>query len=620
VCLPRRWHEGDPGSTRRKLAPGTVRRVLSFARPYRGRIAVFGLCTVVSASTAIVVPLLLKVVIDDGVVPARREVVIWGALAVAAVALVSSGFRLLGRSMAARVGHGLIFDLRRQVFEHVQRQPIAFFARTQTGSLVSRLNADVVGVQQAFTGTLSLLLSNTVMLVLALCAMLVLSWQITLLVLALIPLFMLPARFVGGRLAGIAREAMQLRATMNQTMTERFQVGGALLVKTFGRHQAETAAFTASAARVRDMNIRQALYGRYYFIGMGLLGSAATAVVYGFGGWAAVNGTLQIGTLVAMAALMQRVYGPITGLSNLQIDVMTTLVSFERVFEVLELRPMVRDAPDATTLDETQLSIEFDDVWFRYPSAADVSLASLESLPSLRSGEEEDVLRGVSFRVAAGQMVALVGPSGAGKSTIVSLLLRLYDPTRGAVRVCGSDVRTLTLESLNAAIGVVSQDAHMFHDTIRANLLYPRPDATEGELLEALRAAQIDGLVASLPQGLDTVVGDRGYRLSGGEKQRLAIARLLLKQPRIVLLDEATAHLDSGSEAAVRQALKNALQGRTALVIAHRLTTIRDADLVLVVTDGRIVEHGTHDGLLAAGGTYADLYRAQFDSRAPTRG
>jgi ATP-binding cassette subfamily B protein len=573
---------------------------------------------VIAAASAAAVPLLLKYVIDSGVTPGRRDVVVMGALAVAGLAVLDAALGLIGRWASARVGEGLIYDLRTQVFDHVQRQPVAFFTRTQTGSLVSRLNTDVIGAQQAFTSTLSQVVSNAVTLVLAAGAMIVLSWQITVMLLILVPLFLLPARFVGRKLADISRESMQLNADMSQTMTERFNVAGALLVKIFGRYDRETTGFGRSAGRVRDIGVVQALYARYFFTGLVLLSSLATALVYGVGGLLAIDGTLQVGTLVALAALLTRLYGPLTALSNVQVDVMTALVSFERVFEVLDLEPMVRDRPGARALpsDTGPLSIEFDEVRFAYPSPDDVSLASLEGVARPDTGQHDEVLRGVSFVVEPGLLVALVGPSGAGKSTITHLVTRLYDPTSGVVRVGGRDVRDLTLASLHDAVGVVTQDAHMFHDTIGANLAYARPDAPEDELWAALGAAQIADLVAGLPDGLDTVVGDRGYRLSGGEKQRLAIARLLLKAPRVVVLDEATAHLDSESEAAVQRALETALAGRTSLVIAHRLSTIRGADRILVVDDGRIVEAGGHEALLAAGGLYAELYRTQFAPQA----
>jgi ATP-binding cassette, subfamily B, bacterial len=612
----------DRSVARQRLAKGTARRILRYSRPYRRHISVFLLTTVIGAASAAAVPLLLKYIIDSGVLPGQRNVVVLGALAVAALAVLDAALGLAGRWASARVGEGLIYDLRTEVFDHVQRQPVAFFTRTQTGSLVSRLNTDVIGAQRAFTSTLSQVVSNAVTLVLVTVAMLVLSWQITLLVFVLLPLFLLPARFVGQRLAEISRQSMQLDADMSQTMTERFNVAGALLVKIFGRYNRETAAFAQAAGRVRDIGVTQALYARYFFTGLVLLSSLATALVYGVGGWMAIDGALQVGTLVALAALLGRLYGPLTALSNVQVDVMTALVSFERVFEVLDLQPMVRDLPDARPLpadsgaDSGPLSIEFDNVRFAYPSAEDVSLASLEAVARPDPGPNEEVLRGVSFRAEPGELVALVGPSGAGKSTITHLVSRLYDPTSGVVRLGERDVRTVTLESLHDAVGVVTQDAHMFHDTIGANLSYAGAGATEDELWAALRAAQIADLVSMLPDGLDTVVGDRGYRLSGGEKQRLAIARLLLKAPRVVVLDEATAHLDSESEAAVQRALETALVGRTSLVIAHRLSTIRGADRILVVDRGRIVETGDHESLLAAGGLYAELYRTQFAPQA----
>lgn len=613
-----RSYSRDREIARKPLARGTSRRIMRYAHPYTRQIAVFLATTVAGAASAAAVPLLLKFVIDSGVTPGRRDLVVWGAVAVAVLAVVDAVLGLLGRWASARVGEGLIYDLRTEVFDHIQRQPIAFFTRTQTGSLVSRLNSDVIGAQRAVTSTLSQVVSNAVTLVLALAAMLVLSWQITLWLLALMPLFIVPARIVGRKLAEISRESMQLDAAMGQTMTERFNVAGALLVKIFGRYRDENTVFSQAAGQVRDIGVVQALYARYFFTGLTLLASLATALVYGVGGWFAIDGTIQVGTLVALAALLTRLYGPMTALSNVQVDVMTALVSFERVFEVLDLQPMVRDVQGARPLPDDAASVEFDHVSFRYPGPEEVSLASLESTARPFEGSAgEEVLRDVSFRVEPGELVALVGPSGAGKSTITHLVSRLYDPTGGVVRVGEHDVRTVTLDSLRDAVGVVTQDAHLFHDTIRANLAYARPDANDYDLEQALRAARIWDLVASLPEGLDTVVGDRGYRLSGGEKQRLAIARVLLKAPRIVVLDEATAHLDSESEVAVQRALDTALAGRTSLVIAHRLSTIRHADRILVVDEGRIAESGTHSELLASGGLYSELYATQFAPQSP---
>jgi ATP-binding cassette, subfamily B, bacterial len=599
-----------------KLKPGTVRRIAQFARPYRSELAIFIATVVVDALIAVVTPLLFKAIIDDGINKGDVGKVRILAGIVAGLAVFHAALSLLQRWYSARIGEGLIYDLRSKVFDHVQRMPIAFFTRTQTGALVSRLNNDVIGAQQAFTSTLSGVVSNVIALVLTVAAMLYLSWQITAISLVLLPVFVLPARRVGLRLQAITRERMSLDASMNNTMTERFNVSGALLVKLFGRPDAETADFSAKAGRVRDIGVRSAMYGRTFFVALSLVASLATALVYGIGGGMAAAGDLSVGSVVGLAALLGQLYGPLTALSNIRVDVMTALVSFERVFEVLDLPPMVAERADAQELRRGAATIEFTQVDFGYPSASQVSLASLESVARLDTTAGQQVLHDVSFRADPGQLVALVGPSGAGKTTISMLPTRMYDVTSGSVRIGGVDVRDVTLESLRGAIGVVTQDAHMFHDTIRANLLFARPDATEEQLIEACRAAQIWELVSSLPDRLDTVVGDRGYRLSGGEKQRLAIARLLLKSPDIVILDEATAHLDSESEQAVQLALNTALQGRTSLVIAHRLSTVRDADVILVVDEGRIVERGTHEDLIAAGGLYAELYRTQFQSQA----
>jgi len=602
----------DSDVVKRKLAPGTARRIGRFAAPYRREISVFLALVVVDAFLIIAVPLLFKVIIDEGVTPGRKDVVVGVALAVAGIALIDAAISLVQRFYSSRIGEGLIYDLRTRVFTHVQRMPVAFFTRTQTGALVSRLNSDVIGAQQAFTSTLSSVVSNVVGLVLVVITMLFLSWQITLGALILLPVFLLPARWIGRRLQEISRESMQLNASMSTTMTERFQVAGALLVKIFGRPAEESETFSAKAGRVRDIGVRSAMYSRVFFTGLTLVAALATALVYGIGGVMAVDDELEIGTLVALAALLTRLYGPLTALSNVQVDIMTALVSFERVFEVLDLTPMIDEKADAHQLARGPAPVEFHDVSFRYPSANEVSLASLESVAVLDQAASQQVLFDVSFRIEPGTMTALVGPSGAGKTTITGLVARFYDVTGGSVHVAERDVRDVTLASLHQVVGVVTQDAHMFHETVRSNLLYAAPDATEDELVDACRAAQIWDLISSLPDGLDTMVGDRGYRLSGGEKQRLALARLLLKAPDVVVLDEATAHLDSESEAAVQKALETALAGRTSLVIAHRLSTVREADQILVVDGGRIVERGTHPELLAAEGLYADLYRTQF--------
>ncbi|SFJ66185.1 MULTISPECIES: ABC transporter ATP-binding protein [Amycolatopsis] len=596
----------------RGLAPGTVRRVARFARPYWRMLAVFLVLTVVSAVIAVSTPLLAGKVVDTIVGGHEAGLVIMLAVVVAGLAIADAGLGLVERWQSARIGEGLIFDLRRAVFEHVQRLPIAFFTRTRTGALVSRLNNDVIGAQRTFTATLSGLVTNVIQLVLSLGVMLTLSWQVTLLALVLLPVFVLPARTLGRRMADLQRESAQLNAGMTTQMTERFSAPGATLVKLFGRPEEETAAFGARAGRVRDIGVRTAMLTRWFLTSLTLVSALAQALVYGLGGWLAIRGQLQPGTVVALALLLTRLYTPLTALANVRVDVMTALVSFERVFEVLDLKPMITEKPDARQVPPGGVSVEFEDVRFGYPAPDKYSLASLEDVSTLDNRGGEEVLHGVSFRAEAGQMVALVGSSGAGKSTIATLLPRLYDVDSGAVRLSGVDVRDLSFASIKETVGVVTQDGHLFHDTIRANLAYARPDVDDDEIWDALEQARLARLVQSLPDGLDTVVGERGYRLSGGERQRLTIARLLLAQPRVIVLDEATAHLDSESEAAVGEALTHALAGRTALVIAHRLSTVRAADQILVVEDGRIVERGTHDQLLAADGRYAELYHTQF--------
>ena len=694
----------DRGVAHQGLKPGTVRRVLAYARPHRLTLAVFLAITSLDAVAVVTVPLLLRALIDKGVLPGDTGVVLGIAAVVAGLAVLDALLSVGGRWLSSKIGEGLIYDLRTQVFRHVQRQPIAFFTRAQTGSLVSRLNSDVIGAQQALTSTLSSVVSNVLSLLLVLAVMVSLSWLVTVVALVLLPAFIIPARLVGRRLQRLSRESMQLDAAMGSTMTERFNVAGAMLVKLYGRPEEEGDVFARRAGRVRDIGVVTAIYGGALFVALTLLASLATAVTYGLGGTLVIHHEIQLGSLVALAALLGRLYGPITGLSNVQVDVMTALVSFDRVFEVLDLRPLIEDRPGAVPLRRTGAgprsdsaaaggavavasgpavangsavpsgsavangsavasagaaaavhvpaavsdaaageasaggvpaagraapdgtlsapSVSFDHVTFRYPAATEVSLASLESiaLPAPENAEPgRNVLLDVTFDAPAGQLTALVGPSGAGKTTITHLVSRLYDPLTGAVRIGGQDLRDVTQASLHDVVGVVTQDAHLFHDTIRANLAYARPDASEADLIEACRAAHIWDMVGALPDGLDTVVGDRGYRLSGGEKQRIAIARLLLKAPSVVVLDEATAHLDSESEAAIQRALRTALTGRTSLVIAHRLSTIREADQILVIDAGQVRERGRHEELLLAGGLYAELYHTQFAGQEPAR-
>ena len=602
----------DPDIAQHQLSSGVVWRILRFAKPYRFLITVFVATVVVMSALAVAPPLLFKQIIDEGILQGDRRVVVILSLTVAALFVLQAVINVIQRWFSSRIGEGLIFDMRTQVFDHVVQMPVAFFTRTQTGKLVSRLNSDVIGAQQAFTSTLSTVLSNLIGLVLVLAAMIVLSWQLTLAALIMLPIFLVPAKIVGRKLADLTRQQMQLNGDMSATMTERFSVSGALLVKLFGRLPEEHDRFAERAGAVRDVSVKIAMNGRFLFTSLGLVAGLATALVYGVGGSLAIDGALTVGTLTALAALLTQLYGPLTQLTNLRIDVMNALVSFDRVFEVLDLMPMIRDAENAEPV-KGPASVSFEHVSFRYPTADEVSLASLESIASLDQRPTGEVLHEVTFGVAAGQTVALVGRSGGGKTTMTHLIARLYDATSGTVSVAGTDVKQLTQESLRAAVGYVTQDAHMFHDTLRANLRYARPHASEDEMWDALAAAQLRTLVESLPDGLDTVVGERGYRLSGGERQRLAIARLLLKAPPIVVLDEATAHLDSESEVAVQQALDLAMEGRTSIVIAHRLSTIRNADLIIVVDKGRIVQRGRHEELMGEGGLYAELYRTQFD-------
>ena len=604
---------GKEAETPRGVDRATLRRVWGFARAYRGRLGWFLASITAGALLALVPPLLFKRIVDDGIPAGDRGLVTTLALIAVGVAVLSTVLDLVQRWLSALIGEGLIFDLRTALYDHVHRMPIAFFTRTQTGALVSRMNNDVIGAQRALTGTIGQVVFNVLTLVSTVAAMLVLEWRLTLLALVILPVFILPANRVGARLQDITREGMELNAAMNSQMTERFNVSGALLVKLFGRHDAEVGSFARRAARVRDIGVKSAMYSRVFFGALGLVSAVGIAVVYWLGAQEVISGTITLGTLVALAAYVTRIYGPLTSLTNARLDVLLAFVSFERVFELLDARRLVDDAPDAVDLVSPRGLVELDHVSFRYPSAAEVSLASLEGEGDADVPLDErlggDVLSDVSLRVEPGRFVALVGPSGAGKSTISALIPRLYDVSAGEVRVDGFDVRRLTQASLRAAIGVVTQDPHLFHDTIANNLRYARPDATDDELVAACRAAQIHDVVAALPDGYDTLVGERGYRLSGGEKQRLAIARMLLKDPAIVILDEATSHLDAENEAAIQRALAEALAGRTSIVIAHRLSTIQAADEIVVVDAGRIVERGTHAELLAAGGLYADLYR-----------
>ncbi len=594
-----------------KLKPGTVKRIARYALPYKRSLIFFLVTVIIDAMLVVSTPLLLRRLVDEGVIPGNSSLVTRLALLVGLIAVGDALVNMIGRWFSARIGEGLIFDLRTQVFQHIQRQSIAFFTRTQTGALISRINSDVIGAQQAFTTTLSGVISNLLSLVLVIGTMLILSWQITIVSLLLVPAFLLPTKWVGRKLQRLTRDSFNLNAEMSATMTERFNVSGALLVSLYGDPKVENSYFSTRARKVADIGISIALLNRIFFIALTSIAAVATAFAYGVGGHLTINKEITLGTLLAITALLARLYGPLTALSNVRVDVMTALVSFERVFEVLDLTPMVRDKEAAKPLSAGPLNIAFSNVKFSYPRAEEISLASLESVAKPETIQSGEILKGISFEVPAGTLTALVGSSGAGKTTISALLPRLYDVTDGAISINGDDIRDLQLQSLRDAIGIVTQDAHMFHDSIATNLRYAKADATESEMESACRAAQIWDLISSLPNGFDTVVGERGHRLSGGEKQRLAIARLLLKAPRIVVLDEATAHLDSENEALVQQALATALKDRTSIVIAHRLSTIRAAHQILVLDDGLIKERGRHDELLALNGIYADLYQRQ---------
>ena len=594
-----------------KLKPGTVKRIAYYALPYKNSLILFLITVVIDALLVVSTPLLLRKLIDEGVVPRDSNLVTRLALLVGLIALGDALVSMIGRWFSARIGEGLIFDLRTQVFTHIQKQSIAFFTRTQTGALISRINSDVIGAQQAFTTTLSGVISNLLSLTLVIGTMLILSWQITIVALLLLPAFLFPTKWVGRKLQKLTRDSFNLNAEMSATMTERFNVSGALLVSLYGNLSKENSYFSTRARKVADIGITIALLNRIFFIALTSIAAVATAFAYGVGGHLTINKEITLGTLLAITALLARLYGPLTALSNVRVDVMTALVSFERVFEVLDLTPMVRDKENAKTIADGPLSIQFADVRFSYPRAEEISLASLEAVAKPETIQSGEILKGISFDVPSGTMTALVGSSGAGKTTISALLPRLYDVTSGTISVNGEDIRELTIESLRQSIGIVTQDAHMFHDTIAANLLYAKADATDLEMESACKAAQIWELISSLPNGFDTVVGERGHRLSGGEKQRLAIARLLLKAPRIVILDEATAHLDSENEALVQEALSTALKERTSIVIAHRLSTVRAANQILVLDEGEIKERGRHDELIALNGIYADLYQRQ---------
>jgi len=611
IWMTHRSMTADPSVKAQKLKAGTVKRIFDFAKPYRTSIIIFLITVVIDAALVVTTPLLLLRLIDDGVIPKNPQLVTKLALFVGLLAVADALVSMLGRYFSSRIGEGLIYDLRSLVFGHVQKQSIAFFTRTQTGALISRINSDVIGAQQAFTATLSGVVSNVVSLVLVGITMMVLSWQITIFSLLLLPAFLIPTKWVGRKLQALTRESFNVNAEMSSTMTERFNVSGAMLVSLYGQPARERENFRAKARRVADIGIKSAMLNRLFFIALTSVAAIATAFAYGIGGHLAISGKVTVGTLLAITALLARLYGPLTALSNVRIDVMTSLVSFERVFEVLDLHPMVTNREGALVFAGKNPRVEFDNVGFAYPRANEISLASLESAAKPETVESGEVLKNLSFVAEPETLTALVGPSGAGKTTISALIPRLYDVTSGAIKIDGHDIRDLTMESLRDSIGVVMQDAHLFHETIAENLRYAKNDATVEEMQSACEAAQIWKLIDSLPNGLDTMVGERGHRLSGGEKQRLAIARLLLKSPSVVILDEATAHLDSENESLVHAALESALKGRTSIVIAHRLSTVRNADQILVLEKGSIVERGKHDELVALGGLYADLYSRQ---------
>ena len=601
----------DSSVKNQKLKPGTLKRIAEFAIPYKVSLTFFLITVVIDAFLIVATPLLLRKLIDDGVIPKNTELVTKLALAVGIIALLDALFSMIGRWFSARIGEGLIYDLRRMIFEHVQKQSIAFFTRTQTGALISRLNSDVIGAQQAFTSTLSGVISNLLSLILVAATMLTLSWQITLISLTLLPVFLFPTKWVGRKLQGYTRQSFDINASMSATMTERFNVSGALLVSLYGNSKSEKNEFSAKARKVADIGISIAMLNRIFFIALTSIAAVATAVAYGVGGHLAISGELTVGTLLAITALLARLYGPLTALSNVRVDVMSALVSFERVFEVLDLKPMVVDRQNPVQLQTDKPELTFENVSFSYPKAEEISLASLEIVAKPEIPTSGRVLKNISFTVKPGTLTGIVGPSGAGKSTISSLIPRLYDVTDGGISINGTDIRDYSIKSLRNTIGVVTQDSHMFHDSIMNNLLYAKSDASIVDIQSACESARIWTFIKTLPNGLDTVVGERGHRLSGGEKQRLAIARLLLKQPSLVILDEATAHLDSENEALVQAALKEALAGRTSIVIAHRLSTIIQADQILVIDNGEIIERGTHDELVSKKGLYYELYERQ---------